>query len=93
MAETQADRTAQLITSPLGGAVFTALVAPAQCSDIRVPIEKCPPGEKLNVFGWSLGGVVGTIDTVGVVVLGFVVAAVVWLAIDLATSRRPIPPK
>ena len=87
MAESQADKTAQFITSPLIGGVFTAVLAPARCDDLLTPLSSCALGHKENLFGSTLDGFVGTIDTAGIFFLGILVAVLAWLLIDAFTKK------
>ncbi|MEK6721371.1 MAG: hypothetical protein AABZ33_11985 [Chloroflexota bacterium] len=57
------------------------------CTQV-VPLgASCPSGQSTNFLGWTVGGLVGSLDGAGLFVLGVLVAVVVYYAIDLFQGR------
>jgi len=87
MAVSDAEKAAEFVLSPLGGAAFAAFLLPTGCTDI-VPLGgRCPAGEETNFLGWTVFGIVGTLDNAGLFALGVVAALVVYLVISSLPVR------
>jgi hypothetical protein len=67
--------------SALGGGAIGILFFPTGCKTPG-PFEPapvpCPDGDQLNVLGTTMGGLVGTIDSVGATVLGLIAAGICY---------------
>jgi hypothetical protein len=69
------------ILSPIGGGIISLLLFPTGC-DRDLPgfgepqeiLSPCPSGQETDFLGLTLGGLVGTVDAAGAVVIGFVFA-------------------
>jgi hypothetical protein len=87
MAQTQAEKAAALIVGPGGAVVFTALLAPVGCSDPSKILDNCPVGQKADILGWTLNGLVGTYDSAGIVIVAAIFALLAYLAVDMFTKK------
>lgn len=66
---------AEAILSPVGGAVIGGLFYPVGCASGAVV---CASGERVNILGFTMGGLVGTVDDAGAFVIGIGAALICY---------------
>lgn len=88
VAETDGEKAAQWITSPIGGAAIAAFLYPMGCAKDVAFLQPCPSGEATNFLGWTVGGLVGSLDNFGLFVLGILIAVVLYYAIGMLQESR-----
>jgi hypothetical protein len=73
----------EFLMSPLGGgAVFLFFAPLGGCATKLQYGLLCPSGEQQNLFGSTLGGVVGTVDYEGAGAMALVVGFLIYLAVS-----------
>lgn len=66
----------ELLVSPLGGGAIYLLFKPAGCASDSL---FCPPGERINGFGSTMGGLVGSVSDGGAALIGILAAVACYL--------------
>lgn len=82
------------ILSPIGGGIISLLLFPTGC-DRGLPtfgepqgiLSPCPSGQETDFLGLRLWGLVGTVDEVGALVIGFLFALAFYGVADILDSK------
>ena len=78
------------IVSPAGGALIGLLLFPTGCAEY-VAILTCAADAQTNLFGWTLGGIVGNVSEAGAAVIGFCVAVAIYSALRMYEESQESP--
>ena len=80
------EQAAQFVVSPIGGFLVWLALTPVSCAVSTSLV--CPAGQKENFLGLTMGGLVGTLDTAGLAILGFVIAVGLYFVIGELSKRK-----
>ncbi len=81
--EQPAEQAAQIAAGPAGAILLAVAFYPVGCAD-----SGCGPGEKVNILGLTMGGLVGTLDTVELAILGLAIAVGLYLLVGEWSKRK-----
>jgi hypothetical protein len=86
VADEPREQAAQFVVSPIGGFLVWLALTPVSCAVSTSLV--CPAGQKENFLGLTMFGLVGTLDTAGLAILGFVIAIVLYFVIGEWSKRQ-----
>jgi hypothetical protein len=87
MTEPTGDKLAAMAVGPIGGLIIGVLLWPTGCAVPLPLLTVCPPTERTDILGWTVGGLVGNVSGEGAAFIGIVAGVILWAIAGMFTRK------